>query len=223
MKKFFKIDLPTEWEEHTTVDRCGVDPRAMVGHLHASVNLRWTTGEQRAQSKVAFKIFFKHHDYNMAVSMDYFWELHNNHAGLVLIIAFFLLELTASGRIWNQVSRKLMTVMVMMPSLRLSAIRLNCNETSLHCEDTEFARSDEPIFWLYYQVHVRVSFCNPECRFTEFSLYPLGWSFVEPQSWTALSASLNLSLPSGGCVSVVWGEVLFCLWWLSPRLTLIFP
>ena len=40
MKKFFKIDLPAEWEEHTTVDRCGVDPRAMVGHLHASVNLR---------------------------------------------------------------------------------------------------------------------------------------------------------------------------------------
>lgn len=26
-----------------------------------------------------------------------------------------------------------------------------------------------------------------------------------PKSWTALSASLNLSLPSGGCVSVVWG------------------
>ncbi|THC98466.1 hypothetical protein EYZ11_002051 [Aspergillus tanneri] len=28
-----------------------------------------------------------------------------------------------------------------------------------------------------------------------------------PKSWTALSASLNLSLPSGGCVSVVWGLV----------------
>lgn len=28
------------------------------------------------------------------------------------------------------------------------------------------------------------------------------------QSWTALSASLSLSLPSGGSVSVVWGNVL---------------
>lgn len=27
------------------------------------------------------------------------------------------------------------------------------------------------------------------------------------QSWTALSASLSLSLPSGGSVSVVWGEM----------------
>lgn len=28
------------------------------------------------------------------------------------------------------------------------------------------------------------------------------------KSWTALSASLSLSLPSGGCASVVWGK--FC-------------
>ncbi len=27
------------------------------------------------------------------------------------------------------------------------------------------------------------------------------------QSWTALSASLSLSLPSGGSVSVVWGKM----------------
>ncbi|XRM48305.1 hypothetical protein ABZX51_011234 [Aspergillus tubingensis] len=27
------------------------------------------------------------------------------------------------------------------------------------------------------------------------------------QSWTALSASLSLSLPSGGCVSVIWGLI----------------
>jgi signal transduction protein with GAF and PtsI domain len=31
------------------------------------------------------------------------------------------------------------------------------------------------------------------------------------QSWTALSASLSLSLPSGGSVSVVWGNVLLDL------------
>lgn len=31
------------------------------------------------------------------------------------------------------------------------------------------------------------------------------------QSWTALSASLSLSLPSGGSVSVVWGNVLLKL------------
>ncbi|KAL2829759.1 amino acid/polyamine transporter I [Aspergillus cavernicola] len=35
----------------------------------------------------------------------------------------------------------------------------------------------------------------------------LGLAFAILNSWTALSASLNLSLPSGGCVSVVWGLV----------------
>ncbi|KAL4918793.1 amino acid/polyamine transporter I [Aspergillus aurantiobrunneus] len=35
----------------------------------------------------------------------------------------------------------------------------------------------------------------------------LGLAFAILNSWTALSASLNLSLPSGGCASVVWGLV----------------
>ncbi|KAF7588850.1 hypothetical protein BBP40_005097 [Aspergillus hancockii] len=35
----------------------------------------------------------------------------------------------------------------------------------------------------------------------------LGLAFAILNSWTALSASLSLSLPSGGCVSVVWGLV----------------
>lgn len=35
----------------------------------------------------------------------------------------------------------------------------------------------------------------------------LGLAFAILNSWTALSASLSLSLPSGGCVSVIWGLV----------------
>ncbi|KAL3432288.1 amino acid/polyamine transporter I [Aspergillus tetrazonus] len=35
----------------------------------------------------------------------------------------------------------------------------------------------------------------------------LGLAFAILNSWTALSTSLNLSLPSGGCTSVVWGLV----------------
>ncbi|OJJ99299.1 hypothetical protein ASPACDRAFT_1901933 [Aspergillus aculeatus ATCC 16872] len=35
----------------------------------------------------------------------------------------------------------------------------------------------------------------------------LGLAFAILNSWTALSASLSISLPSGGCVSVVWGLV----------------
>jgi amino acid permease len=35
----------------------------------------------------------------------------------------------------------------------------------------------------------------------------LGLAFAILNSWTALSASLSLSLPSGGSVSVVWGLI----------------
>ncbi|GKZ28894.1 hypothetical protein AbraIFM66950_001518 [Aspergillus brasiliensis] len=35
----------------------------------------------------------------------------------------------------------------------------------------------------------------------------LGLAFAILNSWTALSASLSLSLPSGGCVSVIWGLI----------------
>ncbi|KAL4755482.1 hypothetical protein BDW72DRAFT_163888 [Aspergillus terricola var. indicus] len=35
----------------------------------------------------------------------------------------------------------------------------------------------------------------------------LGLAFAILNSWTALSTSLNLSLPSGGCTSVIWGLV----------------
>ncbi|OJJ84428.1 GABA permease GabA [Aspergillus glaucus CBS 516.65] len=35
----------------------------------------------------------------------------------------------------------------------------------------------------------------------------LGLAFAILNSWTALSTSLSLSLPSGGCVSVVWGLI----------------
>ncbi|PKY07962.1 amino acid permease [Aspergillus campestris IBT 28561] len=35
----------------------------------------------------------------------------------------------------------------------------------------------------------------------------LGLAFAILNSWTALSASLSLSLPSGGCASVVWGLI----------------
>ncbi|PWY92687.1 amino acid permease [Aspergillus heteromorphus CBS 117.55] len=35
----------------------------------------------------------------------------------------------------------------------------------------------------------------------------LGLAFAILNSWTALSASLSISLPSGGCVSVIWGLI----------------
>ena len=35
----------------------------------------------------------------------------------------------------------------------------------------------------------------------------LGLAFAILNSWTALSASLNLALPSGGPTSVIWGLI----------------
>ena len=35
----------------------------------------------------------------------------------------------------------------------------------------------------------------------------LGLAFAILNSWTALSASLNLALPSGGSTSVIWGLI----------------
>lgn len=39
------------------------------------------------------------------------------------------------------------------------------------------------------------------------SLAMLGLAFAILNSWTALSASLSLALPSGGPTSVIWGLV----------------
>ncbi|KAL4783514.1 amino acid/polyamine transporter I [Aspergillus varians] len=48
---------------------------------------------------------------------------------------------------------------------------------------------------------------RPELQRNFSMLSMLGLAFAILNSWTALSASLNLSLSSGGCTSVVWGLV----------------
>ncbi|RJE19499.1 Gaba permease [Aspergillus sclerotialis] len=48
---------------------------------------------------------------------------------------------------------------------------------------------------------------KPELHRNFSTLSMLGLAFAILNSWTALSASLNLSLPSGGSVSVVWGLI----------------
>lgn len=47
----------------------------------------------------------------------------------------------------------------------------------------------------------------PELKRNFSSLSMLGLAFAILNSWTALSASLSLALPSGGPTSVIWGLV----------------
>lgn len=47
----------------------------------------------------------------------------------------------------------------------------------------------------------------PELKRKFSSLSMLGLAFAILNSWTALSASLSLALPSGGPTSVIWGLV----------------
>lgn len=56
---------------------------------------------------------------------------------------------------------------------------------------------------------------KPELQRNFSTLSMLGMAFAVLNSWTALSASLSLALPSGGSTAIVWGLVtsgVFNLW-----------
>lgn len=53
---------------------------------------------------------------------------------------------------------------------------------------------------------------QPELKRTFSPLAMLGLAFAILNSWTALSASLSLALPSGGPTSVLWGLISMCLY-----------